>query len=251
MISEKTVDNFAWLLLSISFVFWCICLFTKFFRFGYFDWDLAIITQALWMLGQGSQYFSLGDYNFFGDHANYIALFFVPLIKIFPHPLTLIVVKIVAFHAAALSFYLIAKKFIEPLAAILMTLTFLIFPANVMSMLYEFNFDIIGMILLLWMIYAFIVNNYSLFIWSSIFGLLVKENMYLVFIMFGLMALFLKKDRLKWGVVPVVSGAILFYTVMFHLIPYYRGLIRVALLLVIYAWEQVWERSCYLSFCIP
>src|SRR5207248_924596 len=77
--------------------------------------------------------------------------------------------------------------------------------------------------LILLMFKAFEEKKYSLFIICSLFLCLVKEQMPLVVVMFGILALFLrKKEKVKWALVPIIIGLIVFIIDVFVLTPYIR-----------------------------
>jgi len=212
------------LLLSSSLIVWIYLLLKKYQLFGYFDWDLAILSQAVWQLSHGSQSLSLTGFNFFGDHANFIALFMIPVYKIFPHPLTLVVIKIILFHIAALSLYYITQKYLNKTVAVIFVIAFLFFPPNIFANIYEFNFDCVALVLLFWMIYFYKEKKFVPFLAVSCFVLLVKENMSLLLAMFGVLTLFLRdRDRWKWGVVPIIIGGALFFVLTMYVIPGFRG----------------------------
>ena len=139
----------------VAFFTWCVLLFYKYSHFGYNDWDLAFYSQACWQLLHGSQFTSVTGINYFGDHSYYITLLNLPFFALAPHPLTLVLLKLIAFFVAAYLFYKIANEALgQPIALILMVL-YIVFPANIFSILYEFNPESFAPPILFWMFMVF------------------------------------------------------------------------------------------------
>ncbi len=196
-------------------------LFYKYQHFGYCDWDLAFFSQAMWNLCHGSQYSSIGDFNFFGDHAYLISFFNLPFFFIFPHPLTLVFLKLVAFVASALIFYRIIKEDLGPDCALALMGLYLFFPPNIFALLYDFNTESFAPVFLFLMFHYFRKQQYRPFIIASFFLILIKENMALITAAFGVYALFSRQhtDKIRWGVVPLILSLIIFYVLVAYFIP--------------------------------
>ena len=136
------------LLCLAAFLAWGFILVRKYIFFGYEDWDLAFFAQAMWNLRHGSQYVSLFDINFFGNHSNLIALICLPVYIIFMHPLTLIFLKLLSFICAGYVLFLIAQPKIGETLSLLVLLLYLIYPPNIFGLLYEFDFESLAPIFL-------------------------------------------------------------------------------------------------------
>ncbi len=208
-----------------ALIAWIIILFYKFTHFGYYDWDLAFFSQAMYSLTHGSQYVSLVGINFFGDHSYVIMLLLLPVFAILPHPLTLVVVKVLVYVAASALLYHAAKKSIGPSLAIFVQILYLVFPANVFSILYEFNPESLAPLFLFLMYDYFKKENIRAFVLVSLATVMIKENMLLVTLTFGLYALFdRQKNKLRWGVIPILASIVLLFIFVAIVIPYFREL---------------------------
>ncbi len=220
----SALDLTDWLALGIAFLFFNACavfLYLKYYTFGYTDWDLAFYNQAMWNLSfHGNQFSSLFDRNLLGNHANLIAFLLIPLYRIFPHPLTLVFTKLFVFTIAAVVFYRYAKLKLCPVVAISMMLLYLIYPANLFSIIYEFDFESLSPVPLFLLYIFYQQKNFRAFLCTAILTILIKENLALIVCVFGLTGLF-SKEKWKWGVIPLALGSIAFVLLTQVLIPYF------------------------------
>jgi uncharacterized membrane protein len=136
---------------------------SKYLHLGYYDWDLAFFTQACWQLLHGSQYVSLVGINYFGDHSYFLSLATLPFFAIAPSPMTLVFLKVIAFVVSAFLFYKIAYPQLGQAKALVLMLLYLLFPANIFSILYEFNPESFAPPILFWMFMSFEAKNWKSF----------------------------------------------------------------------------------------
>lgn len=213
--------------LSICALFggiWWYLLNFKYYRLAYSDWDLAFFTQACWQLLHGSQYVPLVGINYFGDHSYFFTFLILPFFALIPHPLTLIALKILAYVISAYLFYRICvPKLGEPGALVFMVL-YLIFPANVFSMLYEFNPECFATPILFWMFMAWEKQDKKQFLLAALLLVLIKENMLLIVGAFGIYGLLNPKGPKIFSLMLILLSAVLFYVLSIHVIPSFRHL---------------------------
>ncbi len=215
-------DKTALALAGAFFAFWTFILSLKYFNLKYYDWDLALYAQAMWDLCHGRLYSSLFDMNFLANHAEYISFLLIPLYAVFQHPLTLIFLKVGSYAAAGFVLYLIAKPVLPPLLSLIFAFLYLAFPANLYALLYEFHIESLNMVFLFLLYYFFSRERLVPFYITAFLIALIKENMPLVVIAYGIYALFAKKDKLRWGVAPILFGAGVFSLAMFVITPALR-----------------------------
>ncbi|MBL8014522.1 MAG: DUF2079 domain-containing protein [Candidatus Omnitrophica bacterium] len=208
----------------LAFALFASLISFKYFHLSYYDWDLAFFTQAMWNLCHGSQYTSLVGINYFGDHSYYFTFLLLPLFAIFPHPLTLVFLKIAAFIGSAYFLYRIVRRQQPQWLALSFMGLYLVFPANVFAIIYEFNIEAFAPVFLLLVFDYFHRQKYEKFIVACLLLGLIKENMLLVVFVFGLCGLFVRKDRWKWGVLPLAVSGVAFLGLVFWLIPMHRHL---------------------------
>jgi len=220
------LDRYDWMAFSICVIaalVWVVILTDKFYNFGYYDWDLSIYSNLMWNLSRGSYFSSFFGMNVFANHAEYITFFLIPIYSLFPHPLTLLCLKILSFVMGAYVLYLLAKKSMPALYAVIFQFLYLTYPANIYGMLFEFHFETLNIVFLFLLFYFFQENKLRPFFITMFFLGIIKENMPLIVIMFGLLALFTKQSRkLAWTLGPIVFGVLLFYVSMFIITPSLR-----------------------------
>src|SRR3989338_8628133 len=160
-LQTNSSDIIALILCFFMFFLWSIILSFKYYNFGYYDWDLALYAQAMWNLSHGTPTSSLFGTNFWANHANYIAVALVPFYKIFPHPLTLITLKISSFALGGFLFYRIAKVPVGGLIANILLVIYFIFPANIFMLLHEFDFESLSIAIIFMAFYFQTKENFK------------------------------------------------------------------------------------------
>lgn len=203
---HEKVDQFIIYLCLTVFSVWVALLNYKYLHFGYYDWDLAFFAQAMWNLAHGSAHVSLFDTNVFANHANLIAYLILPLYKIFPHPLTLVSLKVASYVIAGFVLYILAKEKLGFLTAAILTLLYFIYPPNLFGIVYEFDFESLAPAFLMLLYYFYVKDRWGGFIICALILILIKENLPLVVLAFGIHGMFVKKDKLRWGIVPLILG---------------------------------------------
>jgi uncharacterized membrane protein len=216
-------DLWAIAICLLGFSFWSCLFFLKYNLFGFHDWDLALYSQVMQGLCHGTTHTSLFQASFLVDHAHYIAFFLTPFYALFPHPLTLMYIELFTFFAGAFIFYKIAAKNVGCLAAIALMVIYLVHPANVFMLLYEFHFESLATGFIFLMFYFWTEKKWIPFIITAFFTMLIKENMALIVIMFGVFGiLFNKESKWRWGGIILGMGVLFFTVNMFILVPYFR-----------------------------
>lgn len=207
------------------FLFYFAILLLKYYALAYFDWDLAFFSQAAWNLLRGEQYTSLVGINYFGDHGYFITFLVLPFFFIFPSPITLLVLKPLALViAAGLLYRLVAERLGERWGAAFFVL-YLVFPANVFGLLYEFNPDALAPPIIFWIFTAIRRTRLAHFLIATTALMLVKENLCLMAFVFSLLAVFRfgKSERMAL-VLYSVFCLLFFYYIAVMLVPALRGL---------------------------
>ncbi|MFH0753978.1 MAG: DUF2079 domain-containing protein [Candidatus Omnitrophota bacterium] len=217
-------DRISFWITILAAIIWSGALAYKFSYFGFYDWDLSLCSHALWSFSQGNSFSSLYGANPFIDHGYYIALPLSILYKIFPTPLLLVGLKVFMFCAASVMIYRLALIKLPSSIALVMQILFLLFPANVYMMFFEFNFENLAIFLIPLMLFALLKERKVLYAASLFLLCLVKENLPLVVILTGFLALFLKKDdRIFWAGLPILTGFLVFCIGMFVITPLLRS----------------------------
>lgn len=220
---NKSIDSGALFVCLFFFIAWAVLLSEKYHFFAYGDWDLDLYAQAMWNLSHGSTFTSLFGISFLANHANYIAFLLTPLYFFFQHPLTLVYLKLFSFFAGAFVFYKAARQKLPAAAALIFMVLYILHPPNIFMLLFEFDFESLSIGLLFLLFYFYRKENFPAFIGTAFLTAVCKENLPLVIIMFGLYALFFKKERkFLWAGAAVGLGAAIFAVEMFVLTPWIR-----------------------------
>lgn len=214
----------ALVLCFFAFFFYSIILNYKYYSFGYYDWDMALYAHAMWNLCHGTPESSLFGTNFWANHSNYIALVLVPIYKIFPHPLTLITLKITSFVLGGFLLYRMTKEPLGGLIANVLLVIYFLFPANIFMLLHEFDFESLSIAIIFLIFYFQTRGNYAGFLICVILLTTVKENMPFVVIALGIYyLLFGKTEKLKWGGAALFIGLTALIVIFKILTPWARA----------------------------
>ncbi len=223
MQKKETSDILAVLTCLAAFLFWVCLLFKKYSLFGYYDWDFALYAQAMSTLVHGSLEPSLFGINFLANHANYITFVIAPIYAIFQHPFTLIILKILSRVLSGYVLYQITKRKISGEVGLFFLLAYFLYPANIFSMLFEFDFESLAPLFVVLMYFYHSEKKIVPFYIAMILTALCKENLALIPIMFGMYSLFSKSHtKIAWGIIPILFGTLYFSLVMFVIMPQLR-----------------------------
>ncbi len=222
---NATPDIIALSTCFIVFLGWLNLLIDKFAYFGYYDWDLALYANAMWNLAHGSFHSSLFGTNFLTNHAEYLSFVLAPFYLMFSSAFTLILFKLFSFIVGSFALYLIAKETLGGPVAILLMLMYQFHPANLFMLLYEFHFENLAIAFIFLMFYFFLHERIVPFLVTAFFATLIKENIPLVVLMFGIYAFFTKRSRkTAWVMGPFILGGGVFVLAMFVVTPHLRML---------------------------
>jgi len=191
----------------------------KYFRFGFNGFDLAIYNQTFWNTVHGRWFMtSINPPSYLGDHAEWLIVALAPLYALLPHPLTLVLLNIVAIAVSAIPIWLIAKiKFSDAKTRLLFPLLWLINPYVWNLSLFEFHMITFAVPLTLFAAYFFLKDRWIAFMVMVAALLLCREDMAFIVIGFALLAAFemirRRKQRsavVKWIIVPIILAIIVF-----------------------------------------
>ncbi|MEI6971832.1 MAG: DUF2079 domain-containing protein [bacterium] len=196
----------------------------RYLHLAYTDWDTAFYAQSMWNLSRGEAFSSLFDFNFFGNHAEFFDVLLVPLFMLFRHPLLLPGVEIILFGLSAWLLYVMTARDLGKVPALLMTATYVIFPANFFAMCHDVNSEAFSPFFLLITIVAYRHKNIIGFYAGLLCLLLMKQNMPLVVMMLGVWGLMAgDRSRVRWGLIPFIVALAYFSVLIMWVIPYFHG----------------------------
>src|SRR3972149_3362980 len=208
-------------IILLILIFWIIYSYIsiiKHLHYQTFTWDTGFFDQLLWKLSRFKEpVSSFSNLHVFGDHFQFILLVFVPLYW-FPQSIKLLFIA----HAliaviTALPVYLISLKVNKSkIFALSVSFSVLIFTGLQFAVLDGFHQSVFSPLFYALAILGLVLRN-SWIYWGSIFGLLItKEEMALLAVSVGLIALILK-DRIKGTIKIFASLAVFFFAVYFFL----------------------------------
>jgi len=224
---KSKINLFALAFCAISSGFWMIVVAQRYYCFLDTLWHHAYYAQNLWDILHGHCYSSLLGANFMANHCSFLCFLFAPLYALLPDPVLLQYLKIWGFFAGAYVFFLILKKHFNPWIALAAMIVFTLAPANKTMLLGVFSYEPFSIPLIFLIFKALDDRQYQFFIISCFFLAMVKEQMPLLVMMFGVFALFfIKEDKIKWALVPLLLGLVIFIVDVFILVPYVRSGLR-------------------------
>lgn len=194
----------------------------KWLHLAYNGMDLAIYAQALWNTVHGRLLTtSIHPPSMLGDHAEWLWLVIAPAYAVLPHPLVLVAVQTMALASCGWIVWRMAGRMLTERWALGAGLATLFLPVLGHAALYEFHPLVFALPLLLLAADAFIQKRFVWFvIWMGV-ALLVREDVALTVIMFGLIAL-IEKRSWKWITVPI-AVSIIWFILMQYVISHFAS----------------------------
>lgn len=211
-----------WYLSLLYFVFISAYVALKYYSFSYFDFDLAEQAQSVSGILKGSLYSSILETNFLGNHGRFIFFLIAPFYFVFNSPLFLLLLQNIAVVLGGVVIYFIAIDYVKKIFALLVSLVFLLHPATVCALIYEFHSEVLAVFFLSVMLLSFLKERYKLFLTAVVFACLCKENIPLLIVMMSILAFF-KKRSFKWYFVPFVFSLGYFLTYVMYLQPKFNN----------------------------
>lgn len=155
----------------------------KYTTFGYTGLDLAIFNQTMWASVHGHPLAaSIHEPSYLGDHASPALLLLAPAYAVWPSPVTLLLLQVLAIALTTLPLYAIGRRWLshQPWLALIPPLMYLLNPFVHYATLFEFEFFIFAAPLMLGAVWAWQTNRWRLFLLLFILALLVREDVALV-----------------------------------------------------------------------
>ncbi|OGY48808.1 MAG: hypothetical protein A3D39_03320 [Candidatus Buchananbacteria bacterium RIFCSPHIGHO2_02_FULL_39_17] len=187
-----------WLVLLVTvfyFAFFSFTSFWKYYNFFYNALDLAIINQIFYNSTLGNFFASsIHPPSYLGDHFSPILILLLPVYLIFRQPSTLLLFQTAFLALSVWPLYLIAKNVLTKNWAIIISLAWLANPFVHNVNLFEFSFLPLAIFFIFWTFYFYQQEKNLLFLLFSLLALLVREDVALVILMFGVLALIERKN---------------------------------------------------------
>ncbi len=172
--------------------------------------DLAIYNQAFWNTLHGRFFAeSITNTLYLADHLELILIPLVPLYALAPYPLTLTLIQTIAIASGAIPLYRLAHEKLGRRWGIVVTIGYLFYGATLNVTLYDFHAAAFAMPILGWAYYFFERERFRAFVLTCALALLVREDVSLIIICFGLYGA-LRKRSWRWILAPLFMGALWF-----------------------------------------
>lgn len=218
---ERYADRILWFFIFLYVAVFSILCFAKYFSFSYYDWDFASEAVILWNSIHGHfLYYPFLEQNIFGAHLYLIILLILPVYALCQHPLSLLFLQSLFLGLAAYPLYLFARTKIPKMAALVVSVLYLLYPSVGFINLFETHFEIYEIFFIFFALYFFEKENFTKFIVFLVLAAMCKENVSFVIFMFGCYGYF-RKRRLKWILTPALLGAAWFLFAVKGIIPYF------------------------------
>ncbi|MBI4426134.1 MAG: DUF2079 domain-containing protein [Candidatus Kerfeldbacteria bacterium] len=194
----------------------------KLWSFGYNALDLAIYRQVAEHSVHGQLFsFTIHPHSYLGDH---LELFFTalwPLYGVVPSALTLVFLQAAALAVTALPLAKIAARFVGKPWHLLLVAAYLGNPAIQNMALFEFHLLPFAIPLVSYTLLAYCERRFFRFLVFSVLALTVREDVSLVIVGFGVLAL-VERRSWRWSIVPIMLGGAWFAAAL-KLTAYFSG----------------------------
>lgn len=215
-----------WIFSSISFVgfiLYSAISISKHLHFNSTGYDLVIFDQAVrhysYFLAPASSF--RGYDNLLGDHFHPILAGLAPLYWIWDSPISLLIAQAAVIASAAVPIYIYTKRKLGNTPALLMSVVFLLNPALLRAVYFDFHEIAIAIPLIAWAIYFLESRSWRWLYVCLALLLLVKEDMSVLVVFFGIYLL-VKKEYIR-GAIMIGAGIIWFLLATKVFIPYFAG----------------------------
>lgn len=206
----------ALIMLYLSFYGIVCCL--KLETFQYTDFDLAVHTQSLYNLLDGSIDSSLLGIPFPGNHMALSLLLIAPFYLLFPTPATLLVIQTAVLSAGAAALYLYAKRHLQQPYPAIVSCLYLFYPPLIYMNLYEFHPVALAATLLIMALLAYDLRRPAYFAGAAVLAMMCQENISLIIFMMGIKAM-LDRRGWRWSAACCASGTAWFFLCVSWLMP--------------------------------
>ncbi|MCX5715197.1 MAG: DUF2079 domain-containing protein [Candidatus Omnitrophica bacterium] len=193
-----------------SYIFYfCRINFSRFYSYGYYDFDLAVHDLTVWNILHGSIFNSILGVPFLGHHLQLILFFIAPVYLIFDHPLVLPFLQTLALGLAVIPLYALAEDLLGANWGLIIGIIYLFYPGGGWLNLYEFHPTAFATLFLILTFYYYEKGRYKNYMFFALLSCICQENISLALAMFGVLAIFNRRS-LKWTLAPILLGIIYF-----------------------------------------
>lgn len=209
LFSERLDRSYLWCL-------WCVWVLTvcgvQLWRLTHLNdtgFDLAIYSQVLWSATHGGGWWSsIQDHSYWSDHLEPVLWLYWPLMKMWWSPLWLLWSQTLVIASCIFPLYRIARRALTSSWALAVPVLFLTHASVWAAATLEFHVLTLALPLIFWACLLLIEPKTMWWQWPLVLLALamIREEMGLVVVGFGLLALIKKKDWRWWLSAVVIGG---------------------------------------------
>jgi uncharacterized membrane protein len=211
------------IIIVIYFIFFAAISVRQYANFSFFNAkDFAIYNQTFYNSLHGRFFENSAYGNHFAEHNSPFLFLLLPLYYCFPHPMALLILKILMLSLSAIPFYLIVRLKVGRSAAFPLTLAYLFYPFLVSQNFTPPHEITFAPLLILFTYYCYMRGKFIPYLVFLLLSLTIKEHIALISIAFGLLAVW-EKRSVRWVLLPLALGAA-WAIASFFVIAHFRGL---------------------------
>lgn len=200
------------------FFFYSYHSLNKHFQYDSHAFDLGIYTQSTYLYGQGIFYNTLKRMNLLGDHFGPILVLIAPLYRIYPSPVTLLLIQALFVSLASIPIYLVALSLLKnKLLSFLITLSYLTSVGVIAAVNFDFHLATISVLPLSLIVYFWYFKKWRLYWLTLAISLLFKED--IPIFIFGLGLFQLLRGQKLLGILTLIFSSTSFIFIKFYLMP--------------------------------
>ncbi len=186
------------------------------------NFDYPFADQAMWLIANGKEPFStVRGINIFGDHMYFIYALLAPLYWIWSDPRMLLLFQSFVLATAAFPLYLLAKEKLGKSPALIVSFSFLLYPALQFLNLDNFHPVSLGVPIFLWAFYFLEKRRYTMLFYCAFLALITREEYALTVFVLGAYAVW--RGERKIGIALCAFAAAWALAMIFVIFPFYGG----------------------------
>lgn len=205
---KPSSDALMWGCIGAALLFFFRLAYRKYAYFNGETNDLTVFAYAFAHTFKGSflpVYFTKG--NLLGLHPDFILLLWLPVYAVWRSFYSLLFYQSLMLTISAWPLYLLAKRvLLNDRAALLVGITFLLFPTIASQHVNQFHDDQFALPFILFAFYYYHLQDFRKFMFFIVAACLAKESITITTAAFGVYALFERRPW-KWVVAPLVFSA--------------------------------------------
>lgn len=221
----------------IFFLYFTTAGFLRYDNFYTGRFDLGNMDQTVWNTING-RIFQITDANGtetvsrLAFHADFILILISPIYFIWANPKMLILLQVIIMSLAPFILFFLSKDITKNKNfSLAISICFLLYPAVNFNLLYDFHGATLATTFLLFTYYFYLKQKYLWFLVFAFLSGISKEQLWAVVAIFGAAIAFLEiyKHKLKltkkflFGLIIFILGSLLFYGLIWKIIPLVRG----------------------------